>query len=196
MNLVDVHVRKLAGGALKSVESNSRAGAPPAVCWLLEGYEPGEGPNGRQTQVTRLRTGAERYLGIGEERADERRIQIGERQDRWALPQPHLCKDEQQPERIPVGGVVLPLTLRWRMRRSVEEALDERGDIAGGRHGVTSHRRSRRCAASSINRGRPRDTSKYRARRRDRGKWRALEVVCSTSLPSRYQSSSVRMAKR
>ena len=35
-----------------------------------------------------------------------------------------------------------------------EVALDERGDIAGGLHGVASHRRSRRRAASSINSGR------------------------------------------
>ena len=34
-----------------------------------------------------------------------------------------------------------------------EEALDQRGDVAGGLHGVTSHRRSRRRAASSINSG-------------------------------------------
>ncbi|MGY4485348.1 hypothetical protein ACVWWR_004539 [Bradyrhizobium sp. LM3.2] len=34
-----------------------------------------------------------------------------------------------------------------------EEALDQRGDIAGGLHDVTSHRRSRRRAASSINTG-------------------------------------------
>ncbi|MGY2932953.1 hypothetical protein ACVWZ6_002555 [Bradyrhizobium sp. GM6.1] len=34
-----------------------------------------------------------------------------------------------------------------------EEALDKRGDIAGGLHGVTSRRRSRRRAASSITSG-------------------------------------------
>src|SRR5580658_9145876 len=52
----------------------------------------------------RLRAGAELYLEIGEERADERCIQIGECQGRWGLPQPHLCEHEQQPERVPVGG--------------------------------------------------------------------------------------------
>jgi len=30
----------------------------------------------------------------------------------WRLPQPHLCEHEQQPERIPVGTIVLALTLR------------------------------------------------------------------------------------
>ncbi|MGY3464689.1 hypothetical protein ACVW0I_001560 [Bradyrhizobium sp. LM6.11] len=53
------------------------------VCRFLEGHEPEEGSDGRQTQVTRLRAGAALYLEIGEERADERCIQIGERQGRW-----------------------------------------------------------------------------------------------------------------
>jgi hypothetical protein len=96
----------------------------------------------------RLRAGAELYLEIGEERADERCIQIGERQGRWGLPQPHLCEHEQQPERVPVGGDRVGANIALAHEALGEEALDQRGDIAGGLHGVTSHRRSRVSGAS------------------------------------------------
>ena len=123
------------------------------VCRFLEGHEPEEGSDGGQTQVTRLHAGAALYLDIGEERADERRIQIGERQGRWGLPQLHLCEHEKQPERVPVGGDRVGANIALAYEALGEVALDQRGDIAGGLHGVTSHRRSRRRAASSINSG-------------------------------------------
>ena len=74
-----------------------------AVGRLLEGREPEEGANGRQAQVARPDAGAPLRLEISQERADERRIQIVERQGRRRLAEPRLCKREQQPERVPVG---------------------------------------------------------------------------------------------
>src|SRR5206468_6942159 len=65
----------------------------------------------------------------------------------------HLCEHEQQPERVPVGGDRVGANIALAHEALGEEALDQRGDIAGGLHGVTSHRRSRRRAASSINSG-------------------------------------------
>ena len=59
-----------------------------AVCRLLEGHEPEEGADGGQTQVARLRAGAALCLKIGQERADERRVQIGRASGPMGHPEP------------------------------------------------------------------------------------------------------------
>ena len=79
------------------------------------------------------------------------------------------------------------LTLRWRMRRLVKKRSINVATLQTD-FGVTSHRRSRRRAASSINR-QPRDTSNILhggVVEVSREHWRA------DVLPPRYQSSSVR----
>src|SRR3979409_945929 len=56
-----------------------------AVSRLLEGHETEEGADGRQAQVARPDAGAALRFEIGQERADEWRIQIVERQGRRGL---------------------------------------------------------------------------------------------------------------
>jgi hypothetical protein len=70
------------------------------VSGLLEGHEAEEGADGGQTQVTCPDPGASPRLEIGQERADEWRVQIVEGQFRWRLAQPRLREREQQPERV------------------------------------------------------------------------------------------------
>ena len=72
---------------------------------------------------------------------------------------------------------MLPLTLRWRMRRSVKKCSINVATLQAGF--MASPPTADRDAAPLLpsTRGRPRDTSRYHARRRGRGKWRALGVA-------------------
>jgi hypothetical protein len=56
-----------------------------AVGWLLERYETKEGANGGKAQIAGLDAYATLGLEIGEERTDERRVQIFEFQGRRSL---------------------------------------------------------------------------------------------------------------
>jgi hypothetical protein len=120
---------------------------------LLEGHEPEEGANGRQAQVARPDAGAPLRLEIGKEGTDERHIQIVEGQGRRGLAQPRLCKPEQQPECVLVGCDRVGADIALSHEPLGEVMLDKRGDVAARLHRLTSHRRSRRRAAASINSG-------------------------------------------
>src|SRR5262249_5597111 len=123
------------------------------VCRLLERHEPEEGANGSQAQVPRLGASTALRLEIGQERTYERYIQLVERQDRWGLAELRLRECEQQPECIPVRCDRVGADVALAHEPLGEVTLDQRGYIAGRLHGVASHRRSRRRAASSINSG-------------------------------------------
>ena len=115
-----------------------------AVGRLLEGGEPEERPNGRQTQVARSGTGTPPRLEIGEERTDQRPIEIVEGQCRGRLAEPRLCKREQQPERISVGSDRVGGNVALTHESVGKVALDQSGDVAAGLHGLASQRRSSR----------------------------------------------------
>ncbi|WP_407121264.1 hypothetical protein [Bradyrhizobium sp. STM 3561] len=51
----------------------------------------------------------------------------------------HLCEHELQPDRVPVGGDRVGVNIVLAHEALGEEALNQRGDIAGGLHGVTSY---------------------------------------------------------
>src|SRR6202163_1330978 len=124
-----------------------------AVDRLFEGREPEEGANGRQAQVSRPDADASIRLEICEERADERRIEIVKGQGRRKLAEPRLCKREQQPERVPVGCDRVGADVALTHEPLGEVTLDQRGDVVAGLHGLVSHRRSSRRAASCISSG-------------------------------------------
>lgn len=71
-----------------------------------------------------------------------------------------LCEHEQQPERVCVGGGRVAADIALAHEALGEEALDQRGDLVGRLHGVTSHGRAAPFLPST--RGRPRDNSRYR----------------------------------
>ena len=124
-----------------------------AVGRLLEGREPEEGADGGQAQVARPYARTPLRLEIIEKRTDERRIQIVERQGRRRLAKPSLCKREQETESIPVGRDRVGADVALPHKPLGKIALDERGHVAVRLHGLASHRRSRRRAASCINSG-------------------------------------------
>ena len=85
-------------------------------------------------------------------------IQVAECQIRRGLAEPCLCEREQQPgQRIPVGCVEIVLGADVALAHEPIGGSNARSTwrhVAGGLHGVASHRRSRlRRAASSINSG-------------------------------------------
>src|SRR5580693_8302395 len=123
------------------------------VCRLLERHESEEGADGSQAEVTRPGAGTALRLEIAQERTDERRIQIVERQHRWGLAEPRLCEREQEPECIPVRCDRVGADVALAHEAVGEVTLDQRSDTTGELHGVAPHRRSRRRAASSINSG-------------------------------------------
>src|SRR5271166_6524160 len=96
-----------------------------AVGRLLEGREPEERADGGQALVAGPDASAPLRLQILQKRADERRVQIVERQNRRWLAKSSLRKGEQQPKRVSVRsdrvGADIALTH--------EVTLDERGDI-------------------------------------------------------------------
>ena len=77
---------------------------------------------------------------IGQERADERRLQIVERQRRRGLAEPGLRKREQQPECIPIRCDRIGADIALTHEPFGEVTLDQRGDVAARLHGPASHR--------------------------------------------------------
>ena len=124
-----------------------------AVSRLLEGHKPKERADGSQAQVACRDADAAIRLKIAQERADERRVELIERQGRWCFVKPHLRKHEQQAERVPVGSDRMDANVALTHEPFGKVALDQRCHIAAGLHGLASQCRSRRCAASCINSG-------------------------------------------
>src|SRR5690349_4726504 len=124
-----------------------------AVGRLLKRGEPEEGADRGQAQVTGPDAGAALLLEILQKRTDERRIQIVESQGRRRLAEPLLSKREQEPERVPVGCDRVRADIALTHEPLGKVALDECGDVAARLHGLASHRRSRRRAASCLNSG-------------------------------------------
>src|SRR5271166_830532 len=124
-----------------------------AVGRLLEGREPEERADGGQAQVARSDASAPLRLEILQKRADERRVQIVERQNRRWLAKSSLRKGEQQPKRVSVRSDRVGADIALTHEPLGEVTLDERGDITARLHGLTSQRRSRRRAASCIKSG-------------------------------------------
>jgi hypothetical protein len=84
---------------------------------------------------------------------NERRIQILENQGGGRLAQSRLCKNEQQPEAVPIGCDRVGADVALAHEPIGEVTLNERGHIAARLHGLAPHRRSRRLAASCISAG-------------------------------------------
>ena len=111
-----------------------------AVGRLLERHETKEGADGGQTQVARPDAGAAPHLEIGQERANERRLQIVERQGRRGLAEPRLREREQQPECIPIRCDRIGADIALTHEPFGEVTLDQRGDVVARLHGPASHR--------------------------------------------------------
>jgi hypothetical protein len=106
-----------------------------AVSRLFEGHKPEEGAHGGQAQVACRDAGAALHLEIGQERADERRVQFIEGQGGRRLAKLRHRELQQQPERIPVGRDRMDAHVLLTDKPLGKKAFDEWGDIATGLHG-------------------------------------------------------------
>jgi hypothetical protein len=70
---------------------------------LADGHVVTEGVDRGEADIPRPRHVAPVLLDMIEKRADERGIQIVQREGRGRLAEPLLCKPEQQPKRIAIG---------------------------------------------------------------------------------------------